>query len=129
LGTFEIFNSGFNILMNCDLVTVPEQPDELVIVSVTLYVPFEAYVCVGFFCVEVPPSPKFHCHATALGEISWKFTVNGPLHAFCTSDVKSAVGGGNTVMFFVIESLQTAYLFTTFTGYTPAVVNVLVGLS
>jgi hypothetical protein len=39
-------------------VSLPEGPDTT---RVTEYVPFEAYVWLGFLCVDVVPSPKIHC--------------------------------------------------------------------
>ena len=39
------------------------QPSAEVTTSFTVKVPTDAYVCVGFCTVDVPPSPKFHAQA------------------------------------------------------------------
>jgi hypothetical protein len=42
------------------------EPPAFVAVSLAVYAPAAAYVCVGFRSVEVPPSPKLHCQLVGL---------------------------------------------------------------
>jgi hypothetical protein len=59
-------------------------------VSVTVYVPVAAYVCVGFCTVEVLPSPKSHAQEEAFAEVSVNWA-GCPAHTGAL-DVKDDVG-------------------------------------
>jgi len=54
------------------------EPNALLAVSETVYEPPVLYVCEGFGCVLVPPSPKPHSHVVGLLALwSLKLTVKG----------------------------------------------------
>jgi len=65
----------------------------------TLYVPVDPYRCVGFWAVDVPPSPNVHDHDVMLpDEASENATFNGATPLVGAPE-KSAVGAGSeTVM-------------------------------
>src|SRR6476646_2083179 len=50
------------------------EPDAFVAVRRTLNAPEVVYTCVGFCCVDVPPSPKSHAQEVALPDESVNWT-------------------------------------------------------
>jgi hypothetical protein len=87
--------------------------------SATAYVPFAAYVCVGFCTVEVLPSPKSQLHAVgAFVEASVKDTVSAPLHVF--ENAKSLTGVGETTTLALPVVLPQALEAVSVTVYVPA---------
>lgn len=74
---FAVGGGGGDTLIYPAFVSVSE-PCAFVAVRITVYVPALLYVWEGFFCVLVPPSPKFHDHDVGeFVERSVKFTFKG----------------------------------------------------
>ena len=70
------------------------EPFAFVAVRLTVYVPEVTYVCVGFWAVDVPPSPKLHDHDVGVPvEVSVNVTESG-LVPDVGVPVKFVTGGG-----------------------------------
>jgi hypothetical protein len=102
-------------------------PSDEVTLRDTSYTPGEVYVCVGFSCEEVPPSPKLQPHAVTvpIGTVpsKLKLTVSSPHPSVSSAEkfgtrfsytVISAVNGGLTQPFCVIVRVTEEF---------PVVVN------
>jgi len=55
-------NDAANAATTVTVRVVLFDPDPFVTVSVTVFAPAVVNVCVGFWAVDAPPSPKFHDH-------------------------------------------------------------------
>jgi hypothetical protein len=60
LAELTVGGGGLTTVAVMNSVLIPVNPELLATVNFTAYVPAEMYVCVGFSCVEVCPSPKSH---------------------------------------------------------------------
>ena len=70
------------------------EPFVFVAVRLTVYVPAVTYVCVGFWAVDIFPSPKFHDHEVGLPvEVSVNVTKSG-FDPDVGVPVNFATGGG-----------------------------------
>jgi len=96
-------------------------------VRVTVYVPAVVYVCTGFCCRVVYPSPKDQTHALGLFvEVSMNWTENGvvPEVLIAEKDATGVVDAGLTVIYAAFESvlLPAEFVDVSVTVNIPVVV-------
>jgi hypothetical protein len=96
-------------------------------VKVTVYVPAEAKLCVGFWAALVAPSPKLHCQiegAPVDMSVNWTdWATAGELGLY----VKDAVKAGETETVRLVLFEPEAFDTVNVTVFDPAVVKVWLG--
>jgi hypothetical protein len=106
------------------------EPCAFVAVNVAVYVPLAVYVCVGFWLVDVPPSPNVHAQLVGppvLVSVNVTSNCAGPLVGLAVKDAVGWVGADDTLIVCETDVPPPEFVAVSVAVNVPAVVYVCVG--
>ena len=97
-------------------------PEAFITIKLTVYDPAAAKVWLGFWAVEVAPSPKFHCQSVGFPvDVSVNWT-DWPVAGDEGLKLNEAVSAVNTVTVRVVVFEPAAFVAVSVTVFDPTVV-------